>query len=132
MYFKLTLPNTKNELKVVIRASRTPQQFLLHVCTAIHVCKQLGPETKESDDMMALEAAYCKLDATKGEYANAKQKVKNSKKKEETPAPESRKKAKEPQEQADAQAPDIIADASTLAADKKVHKEPSRRSRKQR
>ena len=30
-YFKLTLPNTGNELKVAIWASGTPAQFLLHV-----------------------------------------------------------------------------------------------------
>ena len=41
-YFKLTLPNTGNELKVAIWASGTPKQFLLHVCTVIHSCKQMG------------------------------------------------------------------------------------------
>eukprot|EP00804_Cyclotella_cryptica_P028380 CCRYP_016426-RA/>CCRYP_016426-RA protein AED:0.65 eAED:1.00 QI:0/-1/0/1/-1/1/1/0/79 len=35
-YFKLTLPNTGNELKVAIWASGTPEQFLLHVRSAIH------------------------------------------------------------------------------------------------
>ena len=39
MYFKLTLPNTGNELKVAIWASGTPEQFLLHIHTAMHVCK---------------------------------------------------------------------------------------------
>ena len=47
-YFKLTLPNTGNELKVAIWASGTPEQFLLHVHTAMHVCKQLGLETEEA------------------------------------------------------------------------------------
>ncbi len=46
-----------------------------------------------------LEAAYCKLDATKAEYAklakNAMQKAKEAKEKEETPALEGKKKAKE-------------------------------------
>ena len=41
-YFKLTLPNTGNELKVGIRVSETPEQFLLHVHAVIHVCKQTG------------------------------------------------------------------------------------------
>ena len=41
MYFKLTLPNTGNELKVAIWASGTPEQFLLHVRTAMHICKRL-------------------------------------------------------------------------------------------
>ncbi len=57
-YFKLTLPNTGNELKVPIWASGTPDQFLLHVRTAVHICKQLGLETEEAKAMMALEAAY--------------------------------------------------------------------------
>ena len=47
MYFNVTLPNTGNELKVAIWTSGTPEQFLLHVCTAMHVCKQLGLATKE-------------------------------------------------------------------------------------
>ena len=72
---------------------------------------------------MALETAYCKLDAAKVEYINTKQKVKDSKEKEETPAPERRKKAKEPMEQADVSAPDVIADASTLASAKKTCEE---------
>ena len=38
-YFKSTLPNTGNELKVAIGTSGTPEQFLLHVRTAMHVCK---------------------------------------------------------------------------------------------
>ena len=94
-YFKLTLPNTGNKLKVAIWASGTPEQFLLHVRTAMHVCKQLGLETKEANAMMALEAAYCKLDAAKGEYTklvkNAKQKAKEAKEKEETLATEAKK-----------------------------------------
>ena len=104
-YFKLILPNTGNELKVAIWASGTPEQFLLHLSTAMHVCKQIGLETKEANAMMVLDAAQCKLNATKVEYAklakNAKQKAKEAKEKEETPAPEGKKKAREPKEQAD-------------------------------
>ena len=37
MYFKLMLPNTRNELKVAIWAIGTPKQFLLHVHTAMQV-----------------------------------------------------------------------------------------------
>ena len=51
----------------------------------MHVCKQLGLETKEADAMMAIEAAHCKLDAAKAEHAtltkNSKQKAKEAKKK---------------------------------------------------
>ena len=41
-YFKLTLPNTGNKLKVALWASGTPKHFLLHVHLAIHACKQMG------------------------------------------------------------------------------------------
>ncbi len=64
-YFKLTLTNTGNELKVAIWTSGTPKHFLLHVCSAMHVCKQLGLENEEVNALMALEAAYCNLDAAK-------------------------------------------------------------------
>ena len=55
--------------------------------------KQLGLETKEADAMMALEAAYCKLDVAKAEYSKlakeAKQKAKDVRDRDENPAPES-------------------------------------------
>ena len=99
-YFKLTLPNIGNKLKVAIWVSGTPKQFLLHIRTAMHVCKLLGLETEDANAMMVLEAAYCELDATKAEYAklakNAKKKAKEAKEKEETPALEGEKKAREP------------------------------------
>ena len=38
-YFKLNLPNTRNELKVAIWASETPEQLLFHVHTVMHICK---------------------------------------------------------------------------------------------
>ena len=65
------------------------------------------------------------------EYAklvkNAKQKAKEAKEKEETPAPEGKKKAKEPKEQADILAPDVIANTPTLAAAKKACKEAAKK-----
>ena len=54
---------------VAIWASGTPEQFLLHVCTAVHVCKQIGFDTKYADATMVIKAAYCELDVTKTEYA---------------------------------------------------------------
>ena len=72
----MTLPNIRNELKVASWASGTPEQFLLHVHTALHVCKQLGLETKEANAMMVLEAAYCKLDAAKAEYSKLSREAK--------------------------------------------------------
>jgi hypothetical protein len=50
-----------NELKVAIWASGTPKQFLLHVHTAIHVCKQMGLDTNFADAKKAVMTA--KLDA---------------------------------------------------------------------
>ena len=38
-YFKLTLPHMGSKLKVIFWASGTPEQFILHVCLAIHACK---------------------------------------------------------------------------------------------
>ena len=47
----------------------------------MHICKQLGLETKEANAMMALEVAYCKRDAAKAEHSKlskeAKQKARN-------------------------------------------------------
>ena len=49
IYFKLTLSNMGYELNVAIWASGIPKQFLLHVHTAIHVCKQMGLDTNFAD-----------------------------------------------------------------------------------
>ena len=57
IYFKLMLPYTWNKLKVAIWVNWTPEQFLLHICTAMHVCKQISLNTKEANSMMALEVA---------------------------------------------------------------------------
>ena len=45
-YFKLMLPNMGRELKVALWASWTPEQFILHVRSAIHTCKQMEHEIK--------------------------------------------------------------------------------------
>ena len=121
MYFKLTLPNTRKELKVAIWASGTPEQFLLHVHTALHVCKQLGLETKEADAMMALEAADCKRDGAKAEYSKllreAKQKTRD---RDDNPAPDSQKKANDPRDKTNNSAPGVTANAAALEAAKKA------------
>ena len=39
-YFKLTLPHMGSKLKVALWVSGTPEQFILHVCSAIHACTQ--------------------------------------------------------------------------------------------
>ena len=70
-------------------------------CTSTLLCMYASSLVlQEADAMMVLEAAYCELNAAKAEYAklakSAKQKTKDLKEKEETPAPESKKKAREP------------------------------------
>ena len=123
-YFKLTLPNTGNELKVAIWASGTPEQFLLHVRTAMHVCKQLGLETKEADAMMVLEAAYCKLDAAKAEYSKLSRRPSRRLKTSETGMRTRLLKAKRRQrterDKTNNLAADIITDAAALDAAKKA------------
>ena len=83
----------------------------MHVHTAMHVCKQLGLETKEADAMMALEAAYCKLDAAKTEYTKLSRETKQkAQDRDENPAPESQKKTKDPKDKTDNSAPDVTAE----------------------
>ena len=41
-YFKLTLPNTGNKLKVAIWESKTPEQILLHVRTRFTCANRWG------------------------------------------------------------------------------------------
>ncbi len=90
IYFKLTLPNTQNELKEVIWAFG-PEQFRLHVRTAIHVCKQIGLDTNYTNVTTVLEATYCELDATKTEYSQlakaTKKNTKDQKEKDANPDP---------------------------------------------
>ena len=117
-YFKLTLPNNVNELKLDIWTSGPPEQFLLHVHTSMHLYKQLDLETEEDNAMMALQAAYCKLDAAKAEYSKlakeAKQKAKDVRDRDQNPSPESQKKAREPKDKTNMSAPDIIANAAAF------------------
>ena len=68
-YFKLTLPNTGNELKVAIWASGTPEQFLLHVRSAIHVCKTMGLDTACEEAARSVETATMDVEITSGDYA---------------------------------------------------------------
>ena len=84
--------------------SGIPEQFLLHVHTAIHVWKQIVLDTNHADAAMALEAAYCKLDAAKTEYAQL--------------AKATKKKAKDQRETGMNPDPVINATSSPLAAAK--------------
>ena len=76
-YFKLTLPNTGNELKVAVWASGTPEQFLLHVRSAIHACKQMGLGTEFAAAERAVESVKIEVELAKEEYA----KLRNAEKK---------------------------------------------------
>eukprot|EP00804_Cyclotella_cryptica_P023648 CCRYP_011963-RB/>CCRYP_011963-RB protein AED:0.40 eAED:0.67 QI:0/0/0.2/1/0/0/5/139/556 len=81
-YFKLTLPNTGNELKVAVWASGTPEQFLLHVRSAIHACKQMGPDTDFAAAEKAVETAKIEAELAKQDYVtvrNAEKKKKGNK-----------------------------------------------------
>ena len=57
------------KLKVTLWVSRTPEQFILHVCSAIHACKQMEHDVKFSRAKEAVENAILALDIKKGEYA---------------------------------------------------------------
>eukprot|EP00804_Cyclotella_cryptica_P015562 CCRYP_003573-RA/>CCRYP_003573-RA protein AED:0.43 eAED:1.00 QI:0/0/0/1/1/1/2/0/248 len=60
-----------NELKVAVWASGTPEQFLLHVRSAIHACKQMGLDT-DFAEAKAVETARIEAELAKEEYVNKK------------------------------------------------------------
>jgi hypothetical protein len=66
-YFKLMLPNTGSELKVALWASGTPEQFILHVRSAIHTCKQMEHDVKYLNDKEAVATSNLDLDIRKEE-----------------------------------------------------------------
>lgn len=65
-YFNLTLPNTKNELKMAAWASGTPtsEQFLLHICTLIYSCKQMVLDATFKETEGAVESAWRNVELT--------------------------------------------------------------------
>ena len=71
-YFKLMLPNMGCELKVALWASETPEQFILHVRTAIHTCKQMGHDVKYQNAQEAVANANLDLEIKKEEYAQVR------------------------------------------------------------
>jgi len=64
-YFKLTLPHTSSELKVLRWESRTPEEFILHVRSAIHACKQMEHDIKFSRAEEAVANAILDLEIKK-------------------------------------------------------------------
>ena len=64
-YFKLTLPHTGSEFKVALWASGTPEQFVLHVRSAIHAYKQMEHDVKISKAEEAVANATLDLEIRK-------------------------------------------------------------------
>ena len=58
-----------SKLKVTLWASGTPEQFILHVCLAIHACKQMEHDIKFSRVKEAVANAMLDLEIKKVEYA---------------------------------------------------------------
>jgi hypothetical protein len=67
-YFKLTLPNTGSKLKVALWVSGTPEQFILHVRSVIHACKQIKHDVKYLNAKDVVATANLDLDIRKEEY----------------------------------------------------------------
>ncbi len=61
--------------------SRTPEQFLLHVPTDIHACKQMGLDADFKEAKVALKTAILDLDIAKLEYSSKKKEAKEHKEK---------------------------------------------------
>jgi hypothetical protein len=67
-YFKLTLPHMGSKLKVALWASGTPEQFILHVRSAIYACKQMEHDVKFLNAEEAVVNATPDLEIKKDEY----------------------------------------------------------------
>jgi hypothetical protein len=67
-YFKLTLPHMGSDLKVALWASGIPEQFILHVRSVIHACKQMEHDVKFLNAEEAVATALLDLDIKKEEY----------------------------------------------------------------
>ena len=57
-----------SKLKVTLWASGTPEQFILHVCSMIHTCKQMKHDVKYSNAKEAVATVLLNLEITKDEY----------------------------------------------------------------
>jgi hypothetical protein len=64
-YFKLMLPNMGSELKEALWASGTPEQFILHMHSGIHACKQMEHDIKYLNAEEAVARANLDLDIKK-------------------------------------------------------------------
>eukprot|EP00804_Cyclotella_cryptica_P008289 CCRYP_016489-RA/>CCRYP_016489-RA protein AED:0.39 eAED:1.00 QI:0/0/0/1/1/1/2/0/392 len=82
--FQADSPQYGSELKVAVWASGTPEQFLLHVRSAIHACKQMGLDTDFAAAEKAVETAKIEAELAKQEYVtvrNAERKKKGNRQK---------------------------------------------------
>jgi hypothetical protein len=68
-YFKLTLPHTGSEFKVVLWLSRTTEQFVLHMRSTIHICKQMEHDINFSKAKEDVANATLDLEIKKDEHA---------------------------------------------------------------
>ena len=59
---------TGNELKVAVWTSRTPEQFVLHIRSAIHACKQMGLDAKFAETEQTVIQAELEAELAKEEY----------------------------------------------------------------
>ena len=50
------LNETGSDLRVAIWVSGTSEHFLIHVCSVVHVIKQMGSETKFKEQVESIEA----------------------------------------------------------------------------
>ena len=57
-----------SELKVVLWASGTPEQFILYVCSAIHTCKQMEHDVTFINAKEAVATAKLDLEIKQEEY----------------------------------------------------------------
>ena len=63
------LPHTGSKLKVALWAFGTPEQFILHVSSAIHACNQIEIGVKFSRAKEAVANAILNLEMMRDEYA---------------------------------------------------------------
>jgi len=76
-YFKLMLLHRGGELKVALWASETPEQFILHVRSVIHACKQMEHDVKFLNAKEAVAMARMDLEIKKeenGQVCNSERK----------------------------------------------------------
>jgi hypothetical protein len=49
------LPVSGSKMRVAIWASGTPEHFVIHVCSAVPIIKQMGPDAKFQEATKAVE-----------------------------------------------------------------------------